>query len=197
MASSEVTRVASRARSKPASGSRRIESRPRASKLGKSRTPSSDPSRSTAIPCSLRTRSLASSQPWAPVKNHATPDGTNSSVPVSRSSSRQRSSARRAERVYQSLVPCEKRISLDSPPDAARTSPGGYCSTSVTSQPLETSRSASEPPKIPAPTTTALRKRDRLGAAVVEPPGRELPCVGAEDQPGPRSPQAGPLEIGA
>src|SRR5262245_19081919 len=129
--------------------------------------------------------------------NQATPLGTNSSVPVSRSSSFQSSSARQAERVYQSFAPCEKRIRRDSPPEAARTWPGGYCSTSVTSQPLETSRRASDPPKTPAPTTRALRKWDRDGAAVVEQPGRELARVGAQDQPRARGPEAGPLEVGA
>src|SRR5689334_1038934 len=146
---------------------------------------------------SRRTRSLASPQSCAPVKNHATPEGTTSSLPVSRSNSRQRSSARRAERVYQSLSPCAKRIRRDSPPEAARTCPGGYCSTSVTSQPLETSLRASDPPKMPAPTTTALRKRDRLRAAGAEPPRRELAGVGAQDQPGPRRPEPGALEVGA
>src|SRR5262245_24153486 len=160
-----------------------IESRPRPSKLGKRRAPSSGATRSTGIDCSRRTRSAAALQPSELRMNQATPLGTNSSVPVSRSSSFQSSSARQAERVYQSFAPCEKRIRRDSPPEAARTWPGGYCSMSVTSQPLETRRRASDPPKTPAPTTRALRKRDRDGAAVVKQPGRELARVGAQDQP--------------
>src|SRR6186997_3433317 len=147
------------------------------------------------MPCSFRTRSLSSPQPCEPLKNQATPLGTKSSRPVSRSSSRQRSSARRDERVYQSLSPCEKRIRRDSPPEAARTCPGGYCSTSVTSQPLETRRSASEPPKTPAPTTTALGKRNRGRGAAVEAPRCQLTRVRAQDQPGPRRPETGSLEV--
>src|SRR4029453_17146932 len=74
---------------------------------------------------------------------------------------------------------------------------GGSVDHRVPPRPLGGSRSASEPPNTPAPTTIALCKRDRFGAAVVEPPGRELARVRAEDQPRARRPEAGTLEIGA
>ena len=101
------------------------------SKLGKSRAPSSGASRSTAMPCSLRTRSLSSPQPCSPREEPGdAASGRRARFP-SRARARARGRARGgAERVYQALSPCEKRISRDSPPEAARTWPGGYCSTS-------------------------------------------------------------------
>ena len=86
------------------------------------------PSRSSAA-------ALTSRKPPAPVSNHATPTGSNRRVPLSASSARQSSSDRSAERVYQSSSPCANRSSRVSPPDAERTVPGAYCSTSVTSRP--------------------------------------------------------------
>src|SRR5205807_8417212 len=68
--------------------------------------------------------------------------------------------------------------------------------TRLASQPLETRWSASEPPKTPPPPTTALGNRQLHRLAVVEPPGRELARIRAQDQPRPSSPQAGPFEIG-
>jgi hypothetical protein len=51
---------------------------------------------------------------------------------------------------------CAKRSSRVSPPEAERTVPGVYCSTSVTSQPRRASSRAVDAPKTPAPTTVAV-----------------------------------------
>jgi hypothetical protein len=64
--------------------------------------------------------------------------------------------SRRASRLYQAASPWAIRSKRVSPPDAERTVPGEYCSTSRTCQPRRASSRAVEAPKTPAPTTTAL-----------------------------------------
>ena len=150
-----------------------------------------------ASPCSASARSLAAAQSSDSTKNHATPHGTKRSAPDSASSSRQSPSARFADSVYQASGPWENRSSRFSPPEAARTCPGAYCSTSVTSQPLPASRWAREAPKTPAPTMTALLDVGLDHRIALDPPRGQLPGVGPQDQVRPVLPEPRVLDVDA
>src|SRR5215211_3472395 len=181
-------RVASRARRMPASGSKSVNARSSSRTAGNSVSGST---RSHGMPSSRSVASDAASQPSSRRANHATPASTTSAGSISR----QRSSARRADRVCHASSPCEQRISLDSPPEPARTWPAATGSTSVTSQPSIASWRAVAAPKTPAPQTitegtdeTLSRRECPSGG------GLRLEDAGAHEAHA-NAPLAGPREV--
>ena len=155
-------RTARCARSAPASGSCRRKARPAGDHEGNSRAPSSGSRRAYGIPWAASTGIVAASQPSSACAIQVTPLSTSSSSPDSASSSRHRALARRADAVYSASAPWPQRISRDSPPEVARSSPGSNWSTSVTATPSRASSQARAAPNVPAPTTTALSIRGTL-----------------------------------
>ena len=112
-------------------------------------TRSAMPSRAERL-AALRLEAVA--PPREPGDADRLPDADAVSTPAARARA---SRARRASRLYHSTSPWAMRSSRVSPPEADRTVPGAYCSTSVTSQPRSASSRAVDAPKTPAPTTTA------------------------------------------
>src|SRR3954451_14545289 len=149
-ACSASTRVASRARSTPASGSYSPHATSSPANDGNS---SRGSTRAHGMSSARSVRSLAASQPSSACASHSTPDGTTSPGSISCQSAH----ARRADAVCHSSAPWPQRMIRDSSPDPARTWPGKSASTSVTSQPDSAHCRASDAPNTPAPTTITER----------------------------------------
>ena len=109
------------------------------------------------MPCAARTGIVAASQPSSACAIQVTPALHQQLLAATPPRAPARGRGRAGPtRCSSASAPWPLRISRDSPPEVARSSPGSNWSTSVTAAPSRASRQASEAPNVPAPTTTAL-----------------------------------------